>query len=796
MFKSYLKTALRKIKSQKAFGVINIVGLGVGVAAAVIIYLFIDYELGFDANLKNNDHLYRVVLHAQTPTGVEYTGANYFPLSTALRNDFRELRAVTQTNLLREAAVEVDNETFKAGNVLFVEPDFYTLIKPRWIEEDRNRGRDPASVILTESQSKKYFGTVQSVGKRLTLLDSVTFTVTGIVADPPEKTSLPYDMLLSWKAMDHLYDRDYMTRWNYLSGTSQTFVQLPESRSKADFERMLDSFKRKYLDEEDHETVSFHLQPAGEMHLDSRYATYTHTTAVWTLWVLGAAGFLILLIGCVNFINLTTAWAMKRAREMGMRKVLGADRKMLIQQMLGETSFFIAISLLLGVFGAAKAAPFLSAKLGIAIETGRLISVHSLAFFSALFLFLVGVNGFYPALVLSRCRPVDAFKSSGFSTRKKSAGMRNGLVFFQFAVTQILIIASLIVASQSRFIAEKDLGFRKDGIVIVDCPSYDETANEGLRAQWLQNPRVRDVSFAYQPPAGSNNFNTTLQYPQGGDDTEYRIVMKLCDSHYLDVYDIPLLAGSFHTQNTGNDERPEWVINQDVLKKTGIASPEEAIGKIVRINGISAPVIGVVKDFHTLSLHEKINPAVLANIYSGNNTNAHIMIDGQDLAGTMKYIRRTWEETFPGEVFEFSFLDEQLAASYESTYRTLTLTGIATVIAICLGCLGLLGLAAFVLVQKTKEICVRKILGASVESLYLHVVKYFLTWIIAANLVSWPVAWWLTREWLEGFAYRVTPGIGVYLAGSALVGVVALAVISFHVLKAVRINPAEALRYT
>ena len=795
MFKSYMKTALRKLKSQKAYAAINILGLGVGVAVAVIIYLFIDYELGFDANVRNNDCLYRVVLDWKSPTGVDFSGANFFPLSEALRNDFPELEGVTQTNLMQKVKVEIGKEVFEADNVLFVEPEFYRLTRPQWIEEDMNRGTDLASVILTESQSQKYFGTVQSVGRRLVLLDSLSFTVAGIVADPPERTSLPYDMLLPWKAMNHLYNHDYMTRWNYLSGTSQTFLQLPESRSKADFEAMLDSFKRKYLDQEDHEDVSFHLQPAGDIHLNSRYDTYSYTTPVRTLWALGTVGLLILLIGCVNFVNLTTARAMKRAKEMGMRKVLGADRKMLIQQLLGETAFFVGISLLLGVMGAAAAVPLLTVKLGVSLEAGHLLRITSLGFFSALFIFLVAVNGFYPALILSGCRPVEAFKSSGFSTGRKSTGLRNGLVFFQFAVTQILIIASLIIASQARFIAQKDLGFRKEGIVIVECPSYKEGVNEGLRARWLQNPRVSDVSFAYQSPASSDNFTTTLQYPQGGTDTEYSIVMKISDSHYLDVYDIPLLAGAFHTQNTGNPERPEWVVNQEVLKKIGIVSPEEAIGKTVKINGVSAPVIGVVEDFHTGSLHEKIKPVALINAYFWANTNAHIKIGGQDLAGTMRSIRQTWEEIYPGEVFSFVFLDEQLASRYESTFRTLTLTRIATVIAICLGCLGLLGLVAFVLVQKTKEICMRKILGASVRGLYMLIVRYFFTWIIAANLVSWPAAWWLTREWLRGFAYRVSPGIGVFLAGSVIVGVVALVVISFQVMKAVRANPVDSLRY-
>ena len=336
MFKNFIISALRNLKKQKTTAAINIIGLAIGIAVILFIFLFIDYELGFDSHIQNSDRLYRVVLHGQRPSGVEYSGSNYFPLSNALRNDFPELPAVTQTNQIIDVPFTFDDKKLNVKLALFVEPEFYDIMQPIWIIEDMNKGTDPSSVILTESLSNKIFGNLNSVGKHLKLNDAIELTVTGIIADPPKQTSLPYEMLISWGAMKNLYSQNNLTRWNYISGTSQTFLILPEQYTLSGFEAMLETFKLKYLDKEDQEIISFHLQPFNDIHLNTNYESYTYITSRRTLLALGAIGFLILLIACINFINLTTARALRRVREMGIRKVLGADKKILMQQILSE----------------------------------------------------------------------------------------------------------------------------------------------------------------------------------------------------------------------------------------------------------------------------------------------------------------------------------------------------------------------------------------------------------------------------------------------------------------------------
>lgn len=795
MIKNYIKMAFRHIQNYKVFSFINIAGLAVGVVVVIFLFLFIDYELGFDSHVQNRDRIYRVVIQHKTPTGLDYSNATYFPLSQALRNDFPELPVVTQTNRLVDQMIEVDKHKFDVSLILFVEPDFYNLIQPQWIAEDVNRGSDPTSVILTESMSKKLFGNMNSIGRRFTIgKKQVEVTVTGIVADPPAQTSIPYEMLISWGAMKSFYSVDLLSRWNYSNRESQTFLKLPQSKSSSDFEVWLDKFKLKYLDKEDFETVSFHLQPFSEIHFDDRYGSYSYVTSFRTLWTFGAIGLLVLIIACINFINLTTARAMKRTREIAMRKVLGADRKMVIGQLLGETGVFILIALLLGLTASILYLPQITAHLGVTMETSRIFSSDFFIFFGGLFLFLLLINGIYPALVLSRFKPIEAMKSNIFSKGRNSISLRNGLVLIQFAVSQILIVLTLIIAAQSNYILKKDLGFVKDNIIIVECPAYDETVCESLRSRWMQNPQIQDVSFAYQPPSSESNIISTLQYSESGNNSEYTIAMKPCDSHYLDVYKIPLLAGSFYKNNIGSSSNPQWVVNEDVLKKIGFASPEEAIGKQIKINGQIAPVIGVVGDFHISSLREKLQPVVLINTWSRSNKFANIRISGADISGARKSIRDIWQKTYPGEIFKYSFLDEELQSYYAADARTFKLTQISTFLAIALGCLGLLGLVSFVLAQKDKEIAIRKVLGVSIKGLYIHIVKQFIVWVLVANLISWPVSWYLSREWLNGFSFRIELGIGVFILGSSIVLVVALLVISFQVLKAANANPINALK--
>ena len=795
MIMNYIKTAARNIKKQKAYSIINITGLAVSIAVCLFLFLFIDYETGFDAHVKNRADIYRVVMHGQQPDGMAYSSATPFPMSTALRQDFDELTAVSQTYRGGDEEVLVDGKRFVTGIFMFVEPQFIEMMGPEWIVEDEARGAAPNSIILTESIAKAYFGTEDPVGRSLLFGDGLNLVVTGVLADVPKQSSLPFEMLISWKAMKQHYNNSGFDTWTMTDGASQAFVQLPPTVREQDLESQLEGFKGKYLDPEDIETTFFKLQPLADVHFNPRYGSYPYITSRKTLMTFAVTGFLILMIACINFINLTTARAMKRAREMGMRKVLGANRGQLIRQLMGETGFFILSAMLIALAAVMMLLPAVNQGLGIFIHMNRMLSSTLLFFFCGFFLFLLLANGIYPALVLSRYQPVDAFKKNRHAKGKYAFSLRNSLVLFQFVITQILIVATLVISAQVKFIGQKDLGFRKSGIITVTGPSYDEAQCEALRSRWMQNPHVENVSFAWRPPSSESNFNTTFQYMGKGNETEYPVGIKMGDKHYLDVYDIPLLAGSYFKQNSGDQDHAEWVINEEALRIMQIDHPEEALGEMITVNGIQGTVLGVIKNFHMRSLKKRIEPLVFFNFWPRNHVRAQIRVDGHALPETLDYIRKTWENTYPEAFFEYEFLDNMLMAQYESDARILGMIRIASVLAVMIGCLGLLGLVSFVVAQKTKEIGIRKVLGASVDSITYLIARDFLKWVLAANLISWPVAYLLAQKWLQAFAFRVSLHLALFLKGGALVFVIALLVVGFQVSKAALANPIKALKY-
>ena len=795
MLKNYVKTAARNIKKQKAYSIINITGLAVSIAVCLFLFLFIDYETGFDAHVKQRSEIYRVVMHGQQPDRMVYSSATPFPMSTALRQDFDQLTSVAQTYRGGSEEIRVDGKRFVTGIFMFVEPQFIEMMAPEWIVEDAARGAAPNSIILTESMAKTYFGTEDPMGRTLRFGDDLNLVVTGVMADVPKQSSLPFDMLISWKAMKAYYNNSGFEKWSMTDAASQAFVQLPPTVREVDLEAQLEGFKVKYLAPEDAETTIFKLQPLTDVHFNPRYGSYPYITSRKTLMTFAVTGFLILMIACINFINLTTARAMKRAREMGMRKVLGANRSQLIRQLMGETGVFILAAMLIALGAVVMLLPVLNQALGIFINLSRVLSSTVLLFFGGFFLFLALANGIYPALVLSRYQPVDALKKSRHTKGKRAFSLRNSLVLFQFVITQILIVATLVITAQVKFIGQKDLGFRKSGILTVTGPSYEEGQCEALRSRWMQNPHVENVSFAWRPPSSESNFNTMFHYSGKGSETEYQVGIKMGDKHYLDVYDIPLLAGSYFKQNSGDQEHAEWVINEEALRIMQIEHPEEALGEAVTVNGIQGTVLGVIKNFHMRSLKKRIEPVVFFNFWPANHIRAQIRVDGNALPETLKYIRQTWESTYPEAYFEYEFLDDVLMAQYESDARILGMIRIASLLAVMIGCLGLLGLVSFVVAQKTKEIGIRKVLGASVDSITYLIARDFLKWVLAANLISWPVAYVLAQKWLQAFAFRVSLQLSLFLKGGALVFVIALLVVGVQVSKAALANPIKAIKY-
>lgn len=793
MFKSFLKITFRNLKKYKRFSFINISGLGIGIGICILIFLFVENELGFDSHLTHRENIYRVVTHIQHPEGIEYDASTPFPTAGALRDNFPELKQATQFYRESDVLITVGSNRYKEGVALFVEPQFFEILDTEWIVGDpSNALSQPQAVVITEYLAKKYFGDSEVIGKILRLENEFDFHVTGIVANPPRRTSLPYNMLISWNSLESYY-RHSLNNWGLIDSGSQTYVRLPQFVVPQDLEDRFEEFEQKYMKPLYAEQWSFHLQSMKDIHFNPRYESYNYVTSRTTLFAFSVIGLLILLIACINFINLTTAQAMKRTREMGMRKVLGAARGQLIQQLVGETSLFTFLAILLAVFLAWAALPQLNQFLGNNVKLQIVPGIGLLVFLCSIYLFVNSLNSLYPAFVLSRYQPSKALKQKTTSHGKSAYRLRNGLVLLQFIVSQVLIVGTLVIASQMKFVSNMDLGFRKEGIVTVPLPEYEETRCEALRSEWLKNPHIQDISFAWSAPTSGSNFDTPFVYEASGNTIRWQVFVKMCDKRYLDVYEIPLIAGRFFEQNANDESNKQWVVNEAVVRRMRLSDPWEAVGKYVNVNNLDGEIIGVIGDLHVRSLRSEIQPTVFFNFWPTNFREAQIRIDMEDTPMTIDYIKRVWTKFYSGSVFEYTFLDDFLRGLYEKEYKMLTMIQMASFLAILIGSLGLLGLVSFMVLQRTKEIGVRKVLGATVGSIYFMVSKELLKWVVFANLIAWPVTYFITLNWLRGFAFRIQLGAGYFLMGSMISLGIALLVMSHRVICAAIANPVKSL---
>jgi predicted permease len=795
MFKSHLRIALRNIKKHKVYSFITIVGLAIGIAVCILIFLFVEYELGFDSHVAEKEYIYRVVTQINRAEGRGYAGGTPFPTAAALRSDFSQLEQSTQIYRDADVMITAGENRFTGDIVFFVESQFFEVFDTEWIQGAASQALDdPFTVILTERLANKYFSDAEAVGKVLQLNNEYDLLVAGVVANPPPRTSLPYDMLISWKTLNARWNEKRLNQWDFIDTASHTFILLSESVEPRALEKRFEQFEQKYMEPEYAKSWSFRLQPLGDIHFNPRYGSYNYVTSRIVLFAFSAIGLLILVIACINFINLTTAQAMKRNREIGMRKVLGAHRIQLIRQLLGETTLITLISILVALFLAESVRPFLNQFLGNNTELMIVSSAGVFIFLGIVFLMMSSLNGLYPAFVLTRFQPVEAFKNSLARYGKRSLAFRNSLVLTQFIISQVLIVGTLVIAGQMKFMSNKNLGFRNEEILTVPIPAYEEGRCEALRSRWMQNSEIRDVGFAWSAPTSKSNFRTPFKYEAPGNIVEFPVSIKMCDKRYLDIYKIPLVAGRFFSRNINDESDAQWVVSASVVRRMGLTGPMEAVGKRITVNDIKGSIIGVTSDFHESSLHSEIQPTVFFNFWPTNFREAQILLSMNDVRGAITHIQEAWTEFYPEYIFQYEFLDDYIKSLYGTESKLMTMIQSASFLSILIACLGLLGLVSFMVLQRSKEIGIRKVLGATVASAYFMISKEFFKWVLIANIVAWPLAYFLTHEWLQEFAYRIPLSVGYFVIGGFIsIGIAAL-VMSYQVMRVATANPVDSLR--
>jgi predicted permease len=809
MFRNYLTTTLRNLHRHRSYAVINVMGLALGIACAVIIFTLVRYETSFDHFHRLADRTYRIVQHAQFAGGEEHWGETAYPLPAALRADFPALEHVTQAAgpFSRIISAENGNQElvrFQEEGILFVDPYYPRVFDFEWLAGNpRTALSGPSSVVLTKSLADKYFGDAlaknQSVlGRRMKLNDKDELLVTGIVADPPRNINLPFGMLVSYD----FYKRNnpfYAGNW---SGTYQgtSFVVLPEGYRKDVFEKQLVAFKAKYLPPEYNARVTYLLQPLGEIHTNPFYSNQgSYVVPGQLLPAVGLVGVFIVLIAAVNFINLATAQAVRRSREVGVRKALGSSRAQLFGQFMGETGVLSVAALLLALTLTQVALRQINALLSVVALDLRFDGLV-VGFAVATTLLVTLLAGFYPALVLSGYNPVAALKNQITAASRGGLSLRRGLIMGQFALAQLLIIGTIVVAAQMHFFRQKDVGFRKDAVVTVPVPNTDFAQRELLREKFNRIPGVQGVSFSSGAPMSTDGrqYGTSFWLSHEPESAKRGAEMKGVDTEYLALFDLTLVAGTwFRPEDVQRKGFNGFVVNEKLVQQLGL-TPQSVLGKILFINEDKAPVIGVVRDFHNNSLQEDLTPCVM--MHWGNMFDyADLRLQPTGTAGThlpqtLAAVETAWREVIPNGFYRYDFLDEQLAKLY--TIENLMFKGVLVFagIAIFISALGLYGLVTFMAVQRTKEVGIRKVLGASVPGIVALFCREFLGLVGLAFVAVAPLAAYLMQAWLEGFTHRVALH-PLMFAGALLVALgIAALTIGYQAIRAASANPVDSLR--
>jgi len=775
--------------------VINLLGLSLGITVCMLIFLLISYELNFDDFHSKKDRVYRVVREDSGPSEIKYSSSTPFPMARALHNDFPELEGITQIFVPEEYQLKVGDNIWMEENVLFADSAFFQVFDfPAIAGNPVASFKNPGVAFVTESMARKRFGDADPIGQRVSISGTIEVEVVGILRDPPRNSHVNFSMVV----MIDSFNKDLVGGFDYdawqvtLGFTS--YILLGENGDPFLFDEKLRELPKKYLSEKSAREVTYRIQPLQEIHFDKRFASSNPVYTIDTtyLMVLGVVGLFILLIACINFINLSTAVAIRKSKEVGVRKVMGASRSQLIYQYMGEAFVLTLVSSLIALGAAERILPGLNQFLDAGLSMTTLTEPVAMWIFGGGMLTVALLSGLYPAWVLSGYKPVAALKTKISSPGSTSLFLRRGLVTFQFVISQVLIIGTIVVASQMNYFRNKPLGFDKDHIVKFSLNDNDPGVLHTLKNRLLENSNIQHVSFGIGVPTSQNDINSDVKIQ--GIEEKVDMGVKTVDFDYMKTFDLQLAAGRWYLKENQDSTQKEFLLNETAVRQLGF-SVEEVLGKEITfgLNSVKGPIVGVVKDFHVNSLQEAIKPVVMVQ-FPSLYFEGGAKISDSNMPETIDYIKTVWSEAFPGYLFDFKFLDESLAENYAREQQLYSLFKLFAGISIGIGCLGLFGLISFMVVQKTKEVGVRKVLGASIPGIVFLFSKDFVKLMVIAFVVAAPVCWYAMGEWLSGFAYRIELSPLYFAAGGVISMLIALATISYQAIKAARANPVDSLR--
>ena len=799
MTNNYLKSAFRSLVRNKTNSVINIIGLAVGIAACLLIFLIVQFELSFDDFHKNKDRIYRVV-SVPYKSGIAFniTASVPLPVAGGLRMDYPQLEKVAaifgrdgQITIPAEGKDNAEKKFKEEKSFYYAESSFFDIFHFEWLAGDPKTALSLANTaVLTQETAERYFGDWKTaVGKTIKFENKDIYLVTGILKNIPVNTDFPLKIVASYKSLKNVD----LTDWVGTEGRAYCFVLLPPGLKASQFNLYLRDFVKKHKPAE-YASQGLLLQPLSEMHFDSRFDNYNgRVFSKELITALSLIGLFLLVIACVNFVNLATAQAVNRSREVGIRKVLGSNRRQLVLQFMGETGLITVLAVLIAVGIASSALPLLNNLLRINLELDFFANRFLILFLFLVTLSAIVLSGFYPALILSGFNPIQTIKNK--MTTKMAGGLtlRRGLVVLQFCIAQALIIAVLVVVSQLDYFSHASLGFDKEAIVSVPIPSDSVSVSEMeiVRNRLLQQPGIKNVSFSTFSPSDNDYWNADFKFDHATKKSDFPAYFKWADADYFKTYNIQLIAGRTYP---ASDTLNEFVVNETLVKKLGIKDPRNIIGKEINFwDQKRARVVGVVKNFNDRSLHEQVTPIVLG-CWKENYQVIGIKIQPEKAKQTLAAIEKIWNDAYPKYIYEYQFLDEKINNFYREETQLSQLYKIFAAIAIFISSLGLYGLVSFMAVQRTKEVGVRKVLGASVFHIMYLFSKEFTILIAVAFLIAAPLSYYFMQNWLEGFAFRIRLGIGIFLLAIGGSVLIAWLTVGYKAYKAAVANPVNSLR--
>jgi putative ABC transport system permease protein len=795
MFKNYLKIAMRNFQRDKGYSFINIAGFAIGMAVCLLILIYVRHELGYDKYHKDVERIYRITQDIRTQTSNRIFAPVSPMIAPTLKAEYPQVENAARVLPTSPRLVKRGEKLFYEGRFMYADQELFDVltIPLIWGNPEEALSR-PQTLVISRRMALKYFGYDNPVGETLEL-NQQEFEITGVAVNHPENTHLKYELIAS---METLAEWREMSNWY-----STMFYTYLKVRPNVDMEELSQKVVRmadKYVSERLNPrgvSYNYSLLPVSSIHLRSpvQYDIEPTGNAAY-VFIFSFVGFFILLIACLNFMNLSTARSAKRAKEVGLRKVVGAQRVQLIGQFLGESLMVSFLSLGLAMLIAKVTIPVVTRMTGIALTFGQLLTPWIIISLIGGAILIGLAAGTYPALVLSAFRPVSTLKGI---LRRDSRGfaLRTVLVVFQFVISVILIFGTLVMSNQFNFMKNQHLGFSKEQKLVLPLRGGISIREnyEVVKAQFSKHLGITDATVSSSVPGGSmSSFSISIV---GEDDARVQDMYHLFFDHdFIPSYEIEMVAGRAFQKDMSTDIRGAFLINEAAVTAFGWSSPEEALGKRLQtgFGGRINPIIGVTKNFHYRGLQSEVEPLIME--YQPDIFRCiTLTLNTSNLKESLAFIESQWKTHFAGKPFESLFLDEDFDRQYRTDEQVGKIFGIFTVLGLFIACLGLLGLASFTAASRTKEIGIRKVLGASITGIVIMLSKQFTKWVLLANVIAWPVAYYIMIRWLKGFAYRTDINISMFIESGLLVLGVAILTVSFQTIRAASTNPADSLRY-